>query len=62
MAVFASVREGEACGIGEAAGCAVHDFGNECERLKGSRSQAFDQQQGGEVAKFLLVRNCEDSA
>ena len=43
VSVFAAMSEGETGGIGEAAGCAVNDFGHERQRLKGARAQTFDQ-------------------
>ena len=45
MSVFAAVSEGEASGIGEAAGRAVHDFGDESERLQGTWAQTFDEEE-----------------
>lgn len=62
VAVLAAVREGETRGVGEAAGCAVHDFRNERERLQRARTEAFDEQQRGEVAKIVLVRYGEHRA
>src|SRR5580658_4485312 len=38
MTVLAAVGEREACGIGKARGCPVHDLGDECERSDGPRS------------------------
>ena len=44
-AVFAAVGEGEAGGIGEAAGRPVHDFGDESQRLEGARTESFDEEE-----------------
>ena len=43
MAVFAAVSEGEAGGIGEAAGRAVDNFSDKCEGLECARAETFDQ-------------------
>lgn len=62
MSVFAAVGEGEARRIGEAAGRAVDYFRDERERLQGARAQAFDEQEGSEVAEVLLVGDGEHGA
>ena len=57
MAVLAAVREREARRIGEARRRAVHDFGDERQRLQRARAELLDQQQRREVAQLALVRD-----
>ena len=45
MSILAAVREGESGRIVEARGCAMHDFGNERERLQRSRAKPLQQQE-----------------
>ena len=55
MPVLAAVREGEAGRVVEAGRRAVHDLGNQRQRLQRPRPELFDQQQRGEVAQVALV-------
>ena len=57
MTVLPAMRKGEPGGIRETARCAVYHFCDECERLQSSWTQSFQQQQGSEVTKILLVRD-----
>ena len=55
MAVFAAVRKGKACRIVESDRRAVHDFGDERQRLQRARSELFEQEERREVSE---VRSC----
>jgi len=62
VSVFAAVCEGEARRIGEAARCAMHNFSDQCERLKRPRAEPFDQQERRKVAEFLIVRHRQNGS
>ena len=55
MTVLAAVREREARRIGESSGGAVHNLGDQCQRLQRPRAQILQQQQRCEVAELALV-------
>src|SRR3970040_2327231 len=55
MAVLAAVGEGETGGVGETVRRAVNDLGDQGERLKGSRSELFQEQKFGEAVEIALV-------
>jgi hypothetical protein len=62
MTVLPAMRKREAGGIRKTARCAVYHFCDERERLQSSWTQSFHQQQGSEVTKILLVRDCKHRA
>ena len=62
MAVLAAVREREARRIVEARRRAVHDLGDQRQRLQRARAELFEQQERGEVAQVALVRQRQHRA
>ena len=62
VAVLAAVREGEARRVVESCRRAVHDFGDQRQRLQRARAQLFEQQERGEVAQIAFVRERQHGA
>ena len=62
MTVLAAVGEREPRRIVEARRRAVHDFGDQRERLQRARTELLDEQQRGEVAQLPLLRERQNGA
>lgn len=60
MAVLAAVRKRKTSRIVKARRGAVHDFGDERERLRRPRRELFEQEKGGEVPQIPLVGERQD--
>ena len=62
MAVLAAVRERKTRRIVESRRRAVHDFGNEGQRLEGPRAELFEQEKRRKVPQLALLRECQARA
>jgi hypothetical protein len=59
VAIFAAVGEREARRVGEPAGCAVNDLGDQRQREQRPRAHARRQHQLGEVSRPALRHRCQ---
>ena len=59
VVVLAAVREREPRRVGKPGRRAVHDLGDERQRLQRARSQLLEQRQRREVAQVAFVCQCE---
>ena len=62
MSVLAAMRERKARRIVEPRRRAVHDLGDECQRLQRGRAELLEQQERREIAQLALVGEGEDGA